>query len=121
MTKIMGVAVLMLLGVGIDTARACSVPFIRTLANQTVDGIMAARNGKPCTIRFGSSPGPMHSAAIMQRPSNGVVKVGTMGGIIYTSKPGFVGGDTFVYARRGLTTRSQPATRTVRVAVTVRP
>jgi hypothetical protein len=44
-----------------------------------------------------------------------------MGSIIYTSKPGFTGRDTFIYARRGPTTGNLPATRTVRVTVTVAP
>jgi Bacterial Ig domain len=120
-TKAVGLAVLMLLGLGIETTLACSVPFIPTLANQTVDGVMTARSGKPCTIRFVRSPGPMYSADIVQRPSNGTVRVGSMNSIIYTSRAGFVGNDTFTYARRGLTSGGQPATRTIRIAVRVLP
>ena len=111
----------MLLGVGLDAALACSVPFIRTFANQTVDGVMTARSGKPCTIRFGRSSGPMYVAEIVQRPSNGTARVGALDSIVYTSKPGFVGSDAFVYARRGRTTGNDPATRTVRVSLRVVP
>ena len=121
MTRGVSLAVLMFFGLGIDTVLACSVPFIRTFANQTVDGVMTTRSGKPCTIRFGSSPGPMHSVEIVQRPSNGAVRVGAMDSIIYTSRPGFIGRDNFIYARRGRTTGNQPATRTVRVTITVTP
>src|SRR5262245_62986266 len=112
MTKA-GLTVLVLLGAGAE-AFACQVPFIPTFANQTVDGTITARSGKPCAIRFTSSTGPMYSAEILQRPANGTVRVGSMNSIIYTSRPGFVGSDAFIYARRGLTTGNQPATRTVR-------
>jgi hypothetical protein len=63
----------------------------------------------------------MYSVEIVQRASNGTVRVGAMDSIIYTSKPGFTGRDTFIYARRGRTTGNLPATRTVRVSVTVAP
>jgi hypothetical protein len=121
MTKVVGLAVLMLLGAGMEAALACSVPRIRTLENQAVDGAMAARSGKPCRIRFLRSSGPMHGVEIVQRPSNGTVRVGGRDSVIYTSRPGFVGSDSFTYARRGLNRGNQPVTRTVRVAVTVRP
>jgi Bacterial Ig domain len=121
MTRALALAVLMLLGVGIETTLACSVPYIPTLANQTVEGVMTARSGKPCSIRFTRSTGPMHSVDIVQRPSNGTVRVGAMDSVIYTSRAGFVGNDTFTYARRGLTTGGHPATRTVRIAVRVVP
>src|SRR5262245_23826900 len=113
-------AALIFLGPGIDTAQACSVPGFRTFANQTVDGIMTARSGKPCTIHFRSS-GPTYGAAIVQRPSNGSVRVGEVNSIIYTSKPGFIGRDSFIYARQGSTSKTNPRARTVRITVTVTP
>ena len=63
----------------------------------------------------------MHRAEIVQRPSNGTVRVGGGDSITYTSKPGFVGSDAFAYARRGLSRGNQPVTRTIHVAVTVTP
>jgi hypothetical protein len=121
MTKAIALAVLMLFGVGLESALACSVPRIRTLDNQTVSGHMAAVSGKPCRIRFTSSSSAMSGADIVQRPSNGTVRVGGRDGIIYTSRAGLVGGDSFTYARRGVSRGNQPVTRTVNVAVTVRP
>jgi hypothetical protein len=97
------------------------VPRIRTLENQTVDGAMAAPSGKPCRIKFLSSSGPMQGVEIVQRPSNGTVRVGGADSVTYTSRPGFVGSDSFAYARRGLSRGNQPVTRTVRVAATVSP
>jgi len=41
--------------------------------------------------------------------------------IIYTSRPGFVGRDAFVFARRGLTKIGVPTVRTIEVSVNVTP
>jgi hypothetical protein len=38
-----------------------------------------------------------------------------------TSRSGFLGSDSFTYARRGFDTRNNPAARIVRVSVTVTP
>jgi hypothetical protein len=116
-----GVACVLLVAVATQSASACSVPRICTLGNQTVDGFMTTRSGKPCGIVLKRSPGPTHSADIVAQPSNGSVHVTGKNRIVYRSRPGFVGSDTFSYARRGLDTRNNPVTRTVRIAVTVTP
>jgi len=63
----------------------------------------------------------MFSVDIVQRPSQGTVQVSSGNSIVYTSRAGFVGSDSFSYARRGQTKRGNPAVRTIRVAVTVTP
>jgi hypothetical protein len=119
MAKTLGLACVLLLVLSVEAAARCSVPRITTFENQTVDGHMQADSGRPCRIRFLSSTGPMQGVDIVQRPSHGTVQVGEVNSIIYTSQAGYVGSDSFTYARRGLTTRGSPAVRTVRVAVTV--
>jgi hypothetical protein len=121
MTRTLAVASLMLMAFSLESALACSVPFIRTVDNQTVDGQMTAKSGRPCSIRLRFTRGPMWTASIVQRPSNGTVSVGGSNRIIYRSRPGFVGNDAFIYARQGQDRYNSPVTRTVRVAVTVAP
>jgi Big-like domain-containing protein len=107
---------------GISGASAkCDVPHIRTLPDQTVDGFMSLRAGERCSIKMTSSLGPTESAEIVQRPANGTVAVDGRNRIVYRPRSGFTGSDTFTYARKGLTPRGVPATRTVRIAVTVTP
>jgi hypothetical protein len=121
MIRVAASVCLVFIAIGAESARACSVPFIRTLANQTVDGFMTTRSGRPCGIVLRRSPGPTHSAEIVARPSNGSVAVSPGNRIVYRSRAGFVGSDTFAYARRGLDTRNNPITRTVRISVKVTP
>jgi hypothetical protein len=118
--RIAAFACLVLVAVGTQIASACSVPRIRTLDNQTVDGFMAARSGKPCGIVLRRSPGPIDRAEIAGRPSNGTVQISATNRIVYRSRPGFIGSDSFTYVRRGLDARNSAVTRTVRIAVTVR-
>jgi hypothetical protein len=108
----------MLLG---DAANACSVPFIRTLENQTVTGHMTTRSGRTCRIHFHSSTGPMRSIEVVQRPSHGTLDLGGHQSIAYKPGANFIGSDSFTYARRGLDKRGNPAVRTIQVNVTVTP
>ena len=117
MTKVFMVASFALVIFGVEAALACSVPYIRTFNNQTVDGHMTARSGRPCSIRMTNSAGPTSGASIVQRPSGGTVAIGSGNRIIYPSRPGFVGSDSFTYARHGLDRYNSPVTRTIRVAV----
>jgi len=119
--RAVGVAGLVVAAIGLRPANAaCSVPRIRTLQNQTTAGFMTVSTGTTCHISLRSSTGPMLSADIVQQPSNG--KAATSGQrIAYRSRPGFLGADTFSYARRGYDTRNNPVVRTVRVSVTVTP
>jgi hypothetical protein len=121
MTKVLMGASFALVILAVESAFACSVPYIRTLSNQAVDGHMTARSGRPCSIRLRNSAGPTADASIVQRPANGTVSIGGGNRIIYRSRPGFVGSDAFAYARHGHDRYNSPATRTVRVSVRVMP
>lgn len=121
MTKLMGFVVVILFAWIAEASALCSVPLIREFGNQTVDGRMAVSSGDRCAIRMRSSTGPIHSVEIVQRPANGTVVIEPPHRTIYRSRPGYVGNDSFTYARRGLTTGGSPVVRTVRVNVTVVP
>ena len=102
-------------------AEACRVPFIRTLDNQTVSGTMTAQSGKPCSIVLRTTLGPMLSAHIVERPTNGSASLGAGNRVIYRSRPGYTGTDSFAYARTGTNRHNEKVVRTVRIAVQVRP
>ena len=102
------------------SAAGCMAGTIRTFHGQTVDGHMTVRSGKRCSITFRSS-GPTEVTVIVQRPSNGTVSIGAVGLVIYQARPGFVGSDTFIYARRGRDARNNPSDRQVRIHVAVNP
>ena len=97
----------------------CSVPYIKTVENQTVQGRMMADSGKPCPIRFKHSSGPTFNVEIVQRPASGTLRIEGMQRLVYTSRAGFVGQDAFVFARRGLTKVGVSTVRTIEVSVTV--
>ena len=119
MIRIIGILCLWLLALsGPALAGTCVVPYIPTLDNQTVVGTMYAVSGKRCSIVSLRSPGPVHSAHLVARPSNGSVSING-GSVVYVSRPGFVGEDRFSYARKGLNALNQPVTRTVDVNVKV--
>ena len=82
---------------------------------------MTVSSGTPCRIKLKRSRGPTYSAHIVQRPSHGTATVDSSDRIVYRSRPGYVGGDSFTYARRGETQAGAPTTRTVRISVTVTP
>ena len=111
-----GLAVFVL---GVDAATACVVPYI-PWANRINDGTMTVASGKPCKIYF-RSLGPTPDVQIVQRAAHGRVSIGSVNTVIYQSRPGFVGNDTFAYARRGLNSRNRPVNVTMRIAVTVTP
>lgn len=121
MVKIIALAALAALVLSAGAASACSVPYIRTLNNQTVDGRMTVRSGKTCSIVLRRSSGPTYTTRVVQRATNGSVHIDGSNRIVYKSRLGYVGGDAFVYARDGLDTRNNRVTRTVRIAVRVRP
>jgi hypothetical protein len=88
MTKVLGFAGVILLALSVEAAARCSVPRIRTLNNQTVDGSMTVTSGAPCHIRLRNSLGPTYSAEIVQRPSNGTTNVDGRNRIVYRSRAG---------------------------------
>src|SRR5439155_5459467 len=109
---------LLLFASSADAAPKCAVPLIRLLNNQTVSGTMYATSGKQCSIVTAHSGGPMSKTDIIRNANNGkVVLLGNR--IVYTSKPNFVGEDSFSYIRRGLTNTNEPLAATVNVTVQV--
>ena len=121
MTRMLGIASLLLVAWSVEAAARCSVPRIHTFNNQTVDGQMTVSSGAPCRIMLKHSAGPTYSAEIVQRPSHGTATVDGSNRIVYRSHPGFVGSDAFTYARRGESKGGDAVTRTVRVSVNVTP
>src|SRR6266545_837009 len=103
----------------IEAAAWCSARSINLYDNQTVERRVRVNSGGTCRLRFGRSLGPMYSVEIPQRPSNGTVQIDALHTVTYTARRGFVGRDTFTYARRGFTHGGTPVTRSVRVLVTV--
>jgi hypothetical protein len=67
------------------------------------------------------SHGPIFTAHIVARPSHGSLGIDGTNRMVYQPARGYTGGDSFAYARKGLDTRNNPITRTVRVNVTVTP
>jgi len=116
-TSILTCLLLMLLSA--EALARCSVPYVRTLNNQTVDGRITVSSGDSCFIRLRRSGGPTYSASIVQRPSNGTATVDGQNRIVYRSRAGFSGRDAFTYARHGESIRGNAVTRTVRIAVSV--
>lgn len=103
-----------------EAATNCWVPYIRTLADQTVVGTMTVKIGKRCVIQMRSSAGPTFGLAIVARPSHGGLRIAGHS-VVYQPSPGYIGPDTFTYTRVGLDTRNKPIKRTVRIDVTVSP
>ena len=121
MTKVLVLSCLTLLAWCAEASARCSVPRIHTLNNQSVDGHMTVNSGARCSIKLKHSAGPTYGAHIVQRASNGTVTVDGRNRIIYRSRAGYVGSDTFAYARTGESRVGDAVTRTVRISVTVTP
>jgi len=121
MTQALGFAFVILLAWSAEAAARCSVPRARLLHDQAVNRAMTASAGQPCGIRLRSSSGPTFGAEIVERPKHGTAVVQAPHRVVYTARAGYVGEDTFTYARKGLSTRNVPVTMTVRVAVRVVP
>ena len=119
MTKTFVTASFIVIAMVTDASARCSVPLIRTVNNQTVDGRMMVSSGDRCAIRFRRSSGPTFNASIVQRPSHGSVVVELPHRIVYRSRAGYVGEDAFTYARHGLDINNNKVVRTVRVRVNV--
>src|SRR5262245_27878501 len=119
MIKGLGLVCLMLVAGSVEAAARCSVPRISTFHNEIVNGRMTVSSGARCRIKLKHSRGPTYSAHIVERPSHGTATVDSGNRIIYRSRPGFVGSDSFTYARRGETHAGVPTTRTVRISVNV--
>jgi hypothetical protein len=121
MIRMLGLVCLAMVACCAEASARCSVPRISTFNNQTVDGNMTVSSGAPCRIVLKRSSGPTYGAHIVQRASNGTVTVDGSNRIVYRSRAGYVGSDSFTYARTGETRVGNAATRTVRIRVNVVP
>jgi Big-like domain-containing protein len=121
MRKVLALTCLALLACCAEASARCSVPRIHTFNNQAVDGHMTVNSGARCSIKLKHSAGPTYGAHIVQRASNGTVTVDGRNRIVYRSRAGYVGSDSFTYARTGESRGGDAVTRTVRVDVTVTP
>jgi Bacterial Ig domain len=121
MTKVIALTCLVLMACGAQASARCSVPRIHMFYDQTVDGQMTVSSGARCAIKLKRSSGPTYGAHIVQRASNGTVAVDGSNNIVYRSRAGYVGSDSFTYARTGESRGGNAVTRTVRISVTVTP
>ena len=121
MTKVLGLTCLVLTAWCAEASARCSVPRIHAFNDQTVDGHMTVNSGARCSIKLKRSRGPTYGAHIVQRASNGTVAVDGSNRIVYRSRAGYVGNDSFTYARTGESRGGDAVTRTIRVSVTVTP
>ena len=115
--RALALACLVLIFWNIDAA-ACSGQG-QEYTHQTTDAHMTIRSGKRCAVYLLISAGPTYSTHIVQRPSHGTAVMTRSNRIVYQSRSGFVGSDSFTYARHGESATGTPITRTVRVLVTV--
>lgn len=100
-----------------DAALACDMPWMTGGARRSW---MKVQSGKPCEISFRSS-GPIHSVQVVKRPAHGTVSIGSVNKVIYQSRPGYTGSDSFSYAYIGRTSRNVPGRSVITFAVTVTP
>ena len=110
---------LLLAAWGAEADARCSVPLIQAHYDQAVDGRMTVSSGGTCRIKLKSSGGPTYGARIVQAPSQGTVAIDGSNRIVYHARAGYVGSDSFAYARTGETMSGRATTYTVRIAVTV--
>jgi hypothetical protein len=122
MSRVVGLVLLLMLAMGGAAAAAeCSAPGVNPRNDEVVDTTMQAPSGKPCGLHFHNSGGNALSGyAIAQHPAHGTASIGPFN-VIYRSRPGYVGSDSFIYQRSGVTALGAPVVRKVRVSVTVVP
>lgn len=121
MTKTFGLTCIVLLSLGAEASAACAGLRFSGSPDQAVDARLRVTSGDPCGIRMRHSGNPIHSTVIVRRPSNGTATA-QVNRVIYRSRVGFVGNDTFTYAMRGhRALNNNPVVYTVQVLVTVYP
>jgi hypothetical protein len=98
----------------------CSVPYIKRLLGQTVEGRMTVRTGKQCRIWMDSSLGGILGTRIAQKASAGSATVSGQA-VVYVPKGGYTGTDQFTYEREEMDRFGKKALSTVRISVTVIP
>lgn len=118
MLKVISLAFVILIAGSIGSVEACSVPWIRWTKH--AQGTMTVQSGKPCKIYF-HSLGPTHEARIIKRPLHGSINWDEVWTLTYRSRPGYVGGDRFIYERAGRNSRNRPLRVKIEILVTVTP
>jgi hypothetical protein len=86
-----------LLLLGSEANAYCSVPFFLMPEGQVGQSTMTVTTGQDC--RFGTTSPHSDSISFTQRPRNGTVTAVASGVIVYKSKAGFVGDDSFAFTR----------------------
>ncbi len=120
MTKVLGLACLVLIACSADAAARCAGPGVQMFDRKIVYQRRVVKAGTPCQLTF-ISLGPMYNVEFLKRPAHGIVQVGEIQSVIYTPHRGYVGRDTFTYARRGQTSTGRPTRYGVHVLVNVVP
>ncbi len=119
--RILALSGFMLLILGADAWAACSGSRVFAVENSTAEARIRVTSGDPCGYRLRHSFGPIHKTVVVQRPAHGTVTI-DVNRVRYRSRPGFVGNDTFAYARHGLRMiDGTPVFYAYRVNVTVVP
>lgn len=103
---------------GVDAALACDMPW--NSFSSKVNTWMKVQSGKPCEIWFRTS-GPIYDVQITKRPAHGTARIGDAKKVIYQSRSGYTGADSFTYVYSGRTSRNVPIRSTVTFMVTVTP
>src|SRR5690348_9175503 len=94
---------------------ACTSRSMKMRDNETVSRIMIVQSGKSCTVRLGSSMGPMETTKVVKAPSHGTATVDASMAVKYAARAGYNGPDTFSYARIRRDRLNKPTVRTIDV------
>lgn len=111
--------VILLLLLASEANAFCSVPFFRTPKGEVGEGTMTVTTGQEC--RFGTTSLNSESLSFTQRPRNGTVTSPAGGVIVYKSKAGFVGEDSFAFTRVAYNEFREKITERARLTVRVTP
>lgn len=102
-----------------QAAVACSVPHFNFALGQPTSTTMGAVGGRPCNIKLREGNGSVFRAIkIVKRPARGAVTVLNPLNVSYRGRPGYQGGDSFVFDLVG-TRNGTPLTTRMTVAVSV--
>jgi hypothetical protein len=100
-------------------ATRCDIPEFHLIPDVTVTAYMYVTSGKRCGIAVSNSAGGAQRYEVTGRPSNGKVEIVGLS-IRYTSRPRFVGKDSFSYVRHALDARTnRPIRLPANIDVTV--
>ncbi|HEY8382113.1 MAG TPA: hypothetical protein VIL09_08190 [Microvirga sp.] len=101
-------------------ARDCIVPAYYALDNQTIDTNIKVKANKFCRIAMSRGIGGLRDPRITKQARFGAAAINGFA-VVYRPKSGFVGTDSFTYARENWDRWGNKAVRTVNVTVEVTP